>query len=43
MQTSSEQDTSKRRPINLTIRKDVLKEAKALKLNTSKAAEAGII
>jgi antitoxin CcdA len=34
---------SKRRPINLTIREDVLKEAKALNLNTSHAAELGII
>lgn len=33
---------SKRRPINLTIREELLSEAKALKLNTSKAAEAGI-
>tara|TARA_R110000824_G_scaffold3762_7_gene17973 strand:+ start:7029 stop:7292 length:264 start_codon:yes stop_codon:yes gene_type:complete len=32
----------KRRPINLTIREDILNEAKALKLNASKAAEAGI-
>ncbi|MBQ0770978.1 MAG: type II toxin-antitoxin system CcdA family antitoxin [Sphingomonadales bacterium] len=32
----------KRRPINLTIREDILREAKALKLNASKAAEAGI-
>ncbi|NCN83766.1 MAG: type II toxin-antitoxin system CcdA family antitoxin [Sphingomonadales bacterium] len=32
----------KRRPINLTIREDILREAKTLKLNASKAAEAGI-
>ena len=32
----------KRRPINLTIREDILRDAKALKLNASKAAEAGI-
>ena len=32
----------KRRPINLSIREDILSEAKALKLNASKAAEAGI-
>lgn len=32
----------KRRPINLTIREDILSEAKALNLNVSKAAEAGI-
>lgn len=34
---------SKRRPVNLTIREDVLKEAKALHLNASQAAETGII
>ncbi len=34
---------SKRRPVNLTIRADVLAEAKALKLNASQAAETGII
>ena len=39
---TSEQENSKRRPINLTIRADLLKEAKNLKLNTSKAAELGI-
>jgi antitoxin CcdA len=43
MQISSEQEISKRRPVNLTIREDVLHEAKSLKLNTSKAAETGII
>lgn len=43
MYTSSEQEASKRRPINLTIREDVLNEAKSLKLNASKAAETGII
>ena len=43
MQIHSEQDVSKRRPINLTIREDVLNEAKSLKLNASKAAEIGII
>jgi antitoxin CcdA len=32
----------KRRPVNLTIREDILRDAKALKLNASKAAEAGI-
>jgi antitoxin CcdA len=31
-----------RRPVTLTIADDVLQEAKALKLNTSQAAEAGI-
>ena len=39
---TSEQENSKRRPINLTIRADLLKEAKDLKLNASKAAETGI-
>ncbi len=34
--------TSKRRPVNLTIREDVIKEARALGLNASQAAEAGI-
>lgn len=34
---------SKRRPVNLTIREDLMKEAKALKLNISQAAENGII
>ncbi len=43
MYLSPEQKTSKRRPVNLTIREDVLSEAKSLKLNASKAAEAGII
>jgi len=33
----------KRQPINLTIGENILKEAKRLKLNTSKAAEAGIL
>ncbi len=43
MDSISEQETSKRRPINLTIRTDILNEAKSLKLNASKAAETGII
>lgn len=43
METTLNPPTSKRRPINLTIREDVLKEAKALNLNTSQAAEVGII
>ena len=33
----------KRRSINLTVREDIVEAAKALKLNTSRAAEAGII
>jgi len=35
-------ETTKRRPVNLTIREDVIKEARALNLNASQAAEAGI-
>ena len=42
MQMNSGNKTSKRRPINLTIREDILKDAKELKLNASKAAEHGI-
>ncbi|MDQ7019949.1 MAG: type II toxin-antitoxin system CcdA family antitoxin [Robiginitomaculum sp.] len=34
---------SRRRSVNLTIRKDVMETVKALRLNASKAAEAGII
>ena len=43
MHISSHQESSKRRPINLTVREDVIIEAKSLQLNASKAAEAGII
>lgn len=35
-------DASKKRPISLTVRADLLIEARALRLNTSRAAEAGI-
>jgi len=42
MSTSSEHEVSKRRPVNLTIREDLIQEARSLNLNTSKAAEAGI-
>ena len=42
MSTITRLQSPKRRPINLTIREDILSEAKALKLNASKAAEAGI-
>ena len=42
MSATVSQQSPKRRPINLTIRDDILSEAKALKLNASKAAEAGI-
>ncbi|MBB4659016.1 type II toxin-antitoxin system CcdA family antitoxin [Parvularcula dongshanensis] len=34
--------TARRRPVNLSIREDVIAEAKALSLNASQAAEAGI-
>jgi antitoxin CcdA len=37
------QTVSKRRPVNLTIRQDVLDQAKALNLNASQAGEAGIM
>ena len=43
MNTPHEQTPSKRRPVNLTIRADILEEAKSLNLNASQAAEAGII
>lgn len=33
---------TKKRPVSLTIRSDLLREAKSLKLNASRAAEAGI-
>ncbi|PSJ15721.1 type II toxin-antitoxin system CcdA family antitoxin [Nitrosomonas supralitoralis] len=39
---SIETEISKRRPVNLTIREDLMQNAKSLNLNTSKAAEAGI-
>ncbi|WP_339826585.1 type II toxin-antitoxin system CcdA family antitoxin [uncultured Parasphingorhabdus sp.] len=42
MSSSARLQNPKRRPINLSIREDILSEAKALKLNASKAAEAGI-
>jgi antitoxin CcdA len=34
---------TKRRPVNLTIRADIMREAKMLNLNASQAAEAGLI
>jgi len=43
MDTTLNHPPAKRRPVNLTIREDILKEAKALKLNASQAAETGII
>jgi hypothetical protein len=35
MRTITEQEALKRRPVNLTIREDILSEAKDLKLKTS--------
>lgn len=43
METIFSSFPSKRRAVNLTIRQDVLQAAKDLDLNTSQAAEAGII
>jgi len=43
MQTALARTAQKRRPVNLTIRQDILEEAKGLKLNASKVAEAGLI
>lgn len=40
---NSRASTGKRRSVNLTIREDVMEAAKALELNASRAAEAGII
>ena len=42
MRISSKQNVSKCLPVNLTVREDLLENAKSLSLNTSKAAEAGI-
>lgn len=39
---TSQQISQKRKPVNLTIREDIYAEAKKLKINASKAAEAGI-
>ncbi|MGD9785939.1 MAG: type II toxin-antitoxin system CcdA family antitoxin [Hyphomicrobiaceae bacterium] len=35
-------ETAKRRPHSFTVRSDLMSEARALRLNTSRAAEAGI-
>lgn len=43
MPTATEPPKSKRRGVNLTIREDVMEAAKALDLNASRAAEAGIL
>lgn len=42
MSMPNRQQGPKRRPVNLSIREDILSDAKALNLNASKAAEAGI-
>jgi len=42
MPSTAQARNPKRRPVNLTIREDILSDAKALNLNASKAAEAGI-
>lgn len=38
----AEIENIKRRPVNLTIREDIINDAKSLNLNASKAAEDGI-
>jgi len=43
MPQSANPTTSRRRNVNMTIREDIMEMAKALRLNASKAAEAGII
>lgn len=43
MRITNDVESQSRKPTNLTIRKDILDEAKMLKLNTSKAAEIGIL
>ncbi|GJL97958.1 MAG: hypothetical protein DHS20C06_17750 [Hyphobacterium sp.] len=42
MRTHSATTSAPRRRVNLTISEDVIAEAKALSINTSQAAEAGI-
>lgn len=42
MSSTARLQDPKRRPVNLSIREDILSEAKALRLNASRAAEAGI-
>lgn len=39
---SSKSPDTKKRPVSLSIRASLLREAKALNLNTSRAAEAGL-
>ena len=43
MPSSAGTSSRKRRSINLTIREDVIAEAKSLSLNASQAAEAGLV
>jgi len=43
MEATTDNTRAKRKAVNLTIRSDVLDEAKALKLNASRAAENGLL
>ena len=43
MDSLREHKSSRRRPVNLTIREEVLTEAKSLNVNASQAAEVGIL
>jgi len=43
MPMEASKTVSRRRSVNLTIRRDIIETAKSLKLNASKAAEAGIL
>ena len=43
MPVTTQLPKGKRRSVNLTIRQDVMEAAKALDLNVSRAAEAGIV
>ena len=43
MPITANSTTPRRRSVNMTIREDIMKTAKALRLNASKAAEAGIV
>lgn len=42
MRTTDQEISDRKRPVNLTIREDLLAEARSLNLNTSQAAEKGI-
>ena len=43
MSITANSTTPRRRSVNMTIREDIMKTAKSLRLNASKAAEAGIV